>query len=80
MSLKIETDKQALLSIFNNLLDNAIKYCPNNSQVEVTIEHKDTHHLNIILRDNGPGIAPEYISSLFSCFYRVPGSQGRAVV
>ncbi|MRF73554.1 two-component sensor histidine kinase, partial [Escherichia coli] len=27
MSLKIETDKQALLSIFNNLLDNAIKYC-----------------------------------------------------
>ncbi|EMG9425618.1 GHKL domain-containing protein [Proteus mirabilis] len=76
MSLKIETDKQALLSIFNNLLDNAIKYCPNNSQVEVTIEHKDTHHLNIILRDNGPGIAPEYISSLFSRFYRVPGSQG----
>ncbi|MFN6817629.1 two-component sensor histidine kinase, partial [Proteus mirabilis] len=29
MSLKIETDKQALLSIFNNLVDNAIKYCPN---------------------------------------------------
>lgn len=58
MSPKIETDKQALLStFFNNLLDNYDKYCPNNSQVEVTIEHKDAHHLNIILRDNGPGIA-----------------------
>ena len=72
--LVLKTDKQALLSIFNNLLDNAIKYCPKGSQVEITIEDKGAMGADIIIRDNGPGVAKEYIGSLFSRFYRVPGS------
>ncbi|QAV21870.1 ATP-binding protein [Proteus hauseri] len=74
-SLEIETDKQALLSIFNNLIDNAIKYCPKGSQVEVTIENRWKNGINIILRDNGPGVAKEHIAALFSRFYRVPGTE-----
>lgn len=72
--LTLKTDKQALLSIFNNLLDNAIKYCPKESQVEVTIENRNTNGVHVILRDNGPGVAKEHIEALFSRFYRVPGS------
>ncbi|MEQ4922994.1 ATP-binding protein [Proteus hauseri] len=73
--LEIKTDKQALLSIFNNLIDNAIKYCPKGSQVEITIENRWQHGVSVILRDNGPGVAKEHIESLFSRFYRVPGTQ-----
>lgn len=73
-SLTLKTDKQALLSIFNNLLDNAIKYCPKGSQVEITIENKYAEGVNVIVRDNGPGVAKEHINALFSRFYRVPGS------
>ncbi|OAT36221.1 ATP-binding protein [Proteus myxofaciens] len=73
-NLEIKTDKQALLSIFNNLLDNAIKYCPKGSQVEITIEENQAKNINIIVRDNGPGVAKEHVSALFSRFYRVPGS------
>ncbi|HEK2895969.1 ATP-binding protein [Proteus terrae] len=73
-SLTLKTDKQALLSIFNNLLDNAIKYCPKGSQVEVTIENRYAEGIHVIVRDNGPGVAKEHINALFSRFYRVPGS------
>lgn len=72
--LPLKTDKQALLSIFNNLLDNAIKYCPKGSQVEVTIENRYAEGVNIFVRDDGPGVAKEHINALFSRFYRVPGS------
>lgn len=74
-SLTIKTDKHALLSIFNNLIDNAIKYCPKGSQVEITIENRGINGINVILRDNGPGVAKEHINAIFSRFYRVPGSE-----
>ncbi len=48
------TGQQLLLSLLvRNLLDNAVRYSPRGSRVEVTL---DTH--SVIVRDNGPGIAP----------------------
>ena len=41
-----------------NLLDNAVKYCPTESEVQVKV-HKSKSEVMIEVCDNGPGIAPE---------------------
>jgi len=74
-NIYIETDPQALLTIFNNLLDNAIKYIPPGSRVEVELRSLAPLGCHIILRDNGQGIDHQHQKNLFQRFYRVPGTQ-----
>ena len=63
------TGQQLLLSLLvRNLLDNAVRYSPRGSRVEVTL---DTH--SVIVRDNGPGIAPDALTRIGERFYRPPG-------
>ena len=63
------TGQQLLLSLLvRNLLDNAVRYSPRGSRVEVTL---DTHR--VIVRDNGPGIAPDALTRIGERFYRPPG-------
>jgi len=52
-----------------NLLDNAIKYTPAGGAVEVSI-HRTIGHIALVVRDNGPGIAPEELPSLFEKYHR----------
>ena len=60
-----------LLSLLvRNLLDNALRYSPCGSVVDVTLE---AHRFTV--RDNGPGIAPEALARIGERFYRPPGQQ-----
>jgi signal transduction histidine kinase len=54
-----------------NLIDNAIKFSPANSTVTVSA-HTDAPAMVIEVADQGNGISPEYLSSIFEKFYRVP--------
>src|SRR3989337_4522105 len=67
----MEADKFHLLSVFNNLLDNAIKYC--RTIPEITIRTLD-HHKGLLIEivDNGIGISQENQKRIFQKFYRVP--------
>ena len=67
----MEADKFHLLSVFNNLLDNAIKYCK--AIPEITIRTLD-HHKGLLIEivDNGIGISYENQKRIFQKFYRVP--------
>jgi two-component system sensor histidine kinase QseC len=71
----IETDRHSLITIFTNLLENAIKYAPNGGRIEAKIRSLSPLGCYITLRDNGPGIRREYHKRLFERFYRVPGTQ-----
>jgi two-component system sensor histidine kinase QseC len=60
-----------LLSLLvRNLLDNALRYSPRGSVVDVTLE---AHRCRV--RDNGPGIAPEALARIGERFYRPPGQE-----
>lgn len=73
-SFFIVTDKLALSNIFTNLIENAIKYCPNNGNIKVSLKDLSPFGAIITVQDNGRGI-PKYSQPfIFSRFYRVPGT------
>ena len=63
------TGQPLLLSLMvRNLLDNAIRYSPQGSVVDVTLNN---HCFSV--KDNGPGVAPEVLLHIGERFYRPPG-------
>ncbi|MDY5213111.1 HAMP domain-containing sensor histidine kinase [Intestinibacter sp.] len=66
--------------IFLNLVDNGIKYTPENGRIEV-LQHYDENKQNIILefKDNGIGIPKESLNRIFERFYRVDKARSRDI-
>lgn len=68
---RVPGDKLHLTNVFNNLLENAIKYCKGCAEIYVrTMTQADG--VTVEVRDNGIGITPENQKRIFQKFYRVP--------
>jgi len=68
--LVLPVDPARLAQVFDNLLSNAAKYAPGAAiAISLNQENESAH---ILIQDNGPGIAAEYMPNLFKRFYRVP--------
>ncbi len=65
-------DEFHLLSAFNNLLDNALKYSGDNSEITVSLDIVGDH-AEICFKDNGIGIDKNLQEKVFEKFYRVQG-------
>jgi signal transduction histidine kinase len=63
-------DTMQLGRVVNNLLDNAIKYCPKGGTVRLATSY-DAHSLRIAVRDSGPGMNEEQCQQLFAPYRRV---------
>lgn len=59
-----------------NLIDNAVKYSPEGSKVEVVAEQASAE-ARIIVRDEGRGIEPVHLPRLFERFYRTDRARSR---
>ena len=70
-------DRDMLYRAVYNLADNAIKYSPANSQVQL-ISTADEEKLAIRVKDQGIGISHEHLGKLFTRFYRVDKARERA--
>src|SRR5215212_702701 len=75
-------DRDALTRVFENLVENALKYGASGKRVDVafstaTAADGGTETL-VTVRDYGPGIAAEHIPRLTERFYRVDVTQSRA--
>jgi len=77
-NLKIKMNKPLLEQAVINLIDNAIKYSPHNSNVEVCA-HIIDKELEICVKDQGGGIAEEHLPRIFERFYRVDKARSRAI-
>jgi two-component system phosphate regulon sensor histidine kinase PhoR len=63
-----------------NLLSNAIKYSGSGTTVTISGRRRsDPPEIEIAVRDEGPGIAPEHLPRLFERFYRVDRARSRAL-
>ncbi len=67
--LHARTDQQALRSIVDNLLENAAKYAPTGTHIEVEVV-AGPEGWRLIVSDEGPGIAPDDQQRIFEKFHR----------
>lgn len=75
-TLQARADASLLELALVNLMDNAVKYNPEKSKIDIIAETANEEVL-IQIRDNGPGIAREHIPRLFERFYRVDKARSR---
>jgi len=69
---KIYGDKDRIAQVLMNLLTNAIKYSPDASQVDVTIDIENKKAV-VQVKDHGIGIDKRFHQKIFERFYRVEG-------
>lgn len=69
-SCMIETDKSFIIRIFDNLISNAIKFSPANSEVEITY-HTKGEDVVISVKDHGPGMSEDDLKNAFKRFKKL---------
>ncbi|MGO3146722.1 MAG: sensor histidine kinase [Leucobacter sp.] len=67
------TDRTAVESALDAVLDNAVKFAPRGTAVEVTVHSGDT--CTITVRDHGPGLDPDELDRVTARFWRSPRDQ-----
>ena len=72
----IPGDRDELIRVFENLIENAVKYGQSGGRVEVFLTEKE-RGVSVTVRDFGPGIAPEHLPRLTERFYRVDVVESR---
>lgn len=73
-------DRDELAQVFQNLIENAIKYGQSGGRVDVSVELSGAapgRRAGVAVRDYGPGIAEEHIPRLTERFYRVDATASR---
>lgn len=71
--VRITGDANELQAVFNNLLENAVKYSEDEVKISVTVENLNEKSVIVRIKDAGVGIAPAELKRIFKRFYRVPG-------
>jgi len=78
----IAGDREELLRLFENLIENALKYGASGGKVIVSLvsamSGEGTPEIRVTVRDFGPGIAPEHLPRLTERFYRVDVGDSRS--
>ena len=64
-------DRRLLARVIHNLLSNALKFSPQEGRVEVNIAEQQ-QRLTLAVKDQGPGIPPEYHQTIFEKFGQAP--------
>jgi two-component system, OmpR family, phosphate regulon sensor histidine kinase PhoR len=70
-------DRDELVRVAENLIENAIKYGASDKPVDVTVAPRGGEGV-LAVRDHGPGIPPEHLPRLTERFYRVDAGESRA--
>jgi len=76
--LPVNGDRGRLLQVVNNLLNNASKFSPKDTDINLTIIEKNDW-LTVEVIDQGPGISDENPDRLFEMFYRANNELTRQV-
>jgi len=73
VTASVAGNMDALRTMLNNLVDNAIRYSPEGSRIDVSVT-SDQHNISLTVTDNGPGIPLQELDRIFDRFYRIPGT------
>lgn len=70
--VSVSLDPLRFEQVVTNLLDNAVKYSPAGSRIEVTLARSPMGDVELAVRDRGEGIPPAERGQIFDRFYQAP--------
>lgn len=74
-NLKLNADKNRLMQVFINLMQNNSRYCQDNAKINITARNISNNQIEILWEDNGPGVKFDNINKLFDRLYREDSSR-----
>lgn len=75
--LVAKMDSRLIMQVVVNIVDNAVKYTQEGSNILITAK-KDGEHIRVEIADDGPGISDEAKEKLFDMFYTAGNAKGDA--
>ena len=72
-----KVDRASVRQAITNLLDNAIKYAPTESDIHISVDVNNRDEAFIEIADNGIGIPEQDLPRIFDRFYRVDKGRSR---
>lgn len=75
--MEIWLDRDNIWPVFENTINNALRYTPQDGTITVTAERAGRSHVELIIRDNGCGIEPEHLPRVFDRHYKADKSRGQ---
>jgi signal transduction histidine kinase len=73
----VSGDRDRLIQILANLVDNALDHTPPDGRVHLSLKPYGDKAVELVVQDTGPGIPPEDLSRIFERFYQVDKSRHR---
>ena len=73
---KVLGDQNRVAQVLDNLLDNALRYAPDNSRVKISLKNRE-EQVHCTVSDQGPGIPTEHLPMIFERFYRADQARDR---
>ena len=70
----IEADRDLIQQVIYNLLDNAVKFTPENGKITVGA-YSNSESTTVTIRNSGAGVSEEELARLFERFYKVDKSR-----
>lgn len=71
---KVRADANKVAWVLTNLISNALRYVSKGGHISL-VAHRIGPHVHLSVRDDGPGIPPEYQSKIFQKFVQVKGQE-----
>jgi signal transduction histidine kinase len=76
--LRVNGDQELLRSALENVIRNAVRYAPTGSSVTVEAKRTEAQRIEVVIRDDGPGVPEKDLQLIFEPFYRVDAARNRA--
>ena len=73
-SVTVNADEDMLLQVIYNLIDNAVKFTPDNGYILIK-DYRDSEKVFVSIRNSGDGIEREELSKVFERFYKIDKSR-----